>query len=101
MWHGGGGAAPPADGDDDANGVDVATNVRMRDVEEGDVIEVDGVRASVSCAMILDDDVLLILEYPDGTERTLADTRQPAVRLIARPVADTVTGAASSLTNPR
>ncbi|MBW3621336.1 MAG: hypothetical protein KY461_13915 [Actinobacteria bacterium] len=77
----------------------MATNVRIRDVHEGDLLEVDGRHGRVSIAMVLDDDVILVLDDDAGNSRTVTG-RAGAVRLISRPEADTLAGEASSLTNP-
>ena len=77
----------------------MATNLRIRDVHEGDLLEVDGRRGRVSIAMVLDDDVILVLDDEAGNTRTVSGRGQ-AVRLISRPAADTLAGEASSITNP-
>lgn len=76
----------------------MATNLRIRDVHEGDLLEVDGRRGRVSVAMVLDDDVILVLDDDAGNQSTVSGTSQ-AVRLISRPSADTLAGPAPSITN--
>lgn len=74
----------------------MATNLRLRDVHEGDLLEVDGKHGRVSCALILDDDVILVLDDDAGRQRTVAGTGG-AVRLVSRPVADTIAGSAGTI----
>lgn len=76
----------------------MATNLKLRDVHEGDLVEVDGRRAWVSCAVELGDDVFLVLDDGNGNETTLSGGG--AIRLIARQLADTIAGPSSSIVSP-
>lgn len=75
----------------------MATNLRIKEVNEGDLLEVDGKRRRVSCALILDDDVIIVLDDEGGEPLTLTSA-EGAVRLIARPAAkNTLAGDAPSI----
>ncbi|MBW3659221.1 MAG: hypothetical protein KY457_11325 [Actinobacteria bacterium] len=76
----------------------MATNLRLRDVHEGDLVEVDGRHAHVSCALVLDDDVFIVLDDGHGNETTLSGGG--AIKLIARQLADTIAGPSSSIVAP-
>lgn len=76
----------------------MATNLRLRDVHEGDLLEVDGRRAHVSCTLVLDDDVFVVIDDGSGSEQTLSGNG--AVKLIARQLANSIAGPASSITAP-
>lgn len=77
----------------------MSTNLRIRDVREGDLLEVDGRPARVSCAMILDDDVIIVLDDAAGGHTALTED-SGAVKLISRP-ADTIAGAADTIVTGR
>lgn len=77
----------------------MATNLRLRDVHEGDLLDLDGRRGTVSCAMVLDDDVIVVVDDERGGQVTFSGAGQ-AVRLIARQLHNSLAGAASSITNP-
>jgi pyrimidine operon attenuation protein/uracil phosphoribosyltransferase len=58
-------------------------NLRIRDLREGDVIELDDAAARVSCALILDDEAIVVLDDEHGRQRTVTGALD-AVRLISR-----------------